>query len=663
MKLGLFHLQDGDRLLIVIHHLVIDGISWRIIFEDIEALFKQLNKGEKLNLPLKSNSFTDWSAKLTEYSKSSKFLKEKYYWNDLVCKKEFSLNRNINNEKIKDNDVGYKEFTLDQTATTDLLNNTNEVYGTEINDILLCGLGYGVKKTFGNEKVLISLEGHGREDILPNIDINRTIGWFTTVYPVLLDMSHTDDLSLQIRSVKESLRQIPNKGIGFGILKYLTPQELKDNVNYDIEPQIEFNYLGQFDSDVDQMSLFNIAKESGGNSVSPKRKKKSDFSIGGMIANGKLSVDITYKKKYYSDEIIMNLLGNYKTSLLEILNHCTKLTNKVLTPSDFTYKDLSIAEVDILVKQYEIEDIYKLTPMQEGMLFHAIHDSESFAYFVQMNYRLNSEISLDIMQKSLNELFNRHEILRTVFIHQDVEIPIQIVLKNRECEFNYEDIRHLNFEDKKEYISNYKNKDKKRGFIPDQDILLRVSLIQTDNNEYELIWSNHHILMDGWCMSIINNDFFEIYNSLLNNRTLKLNSVTPFKEYVKWLDGIDKNTTLKYWKDYLSGYEEQASLPNLSKKGNEFVQQKEHLQLSKEVSAKFQKIASDNNVTANIILQSVWAILLGKYSNKEDIVFGSVVSGRPAEIYGVESIVGLFINNVPVRIQFSQDLEFNTLIK
>ncbi|NOQ24952.1 MAG: amino acid adenylation domain-containing protein, partial [Bacteroidales bacterium] len=662
LKLGLFHLPDGDRLLIVIHHLVIDGISWRIIFEDIETLFKQVNNEEKLSLPLKSNSFRDWSAKLTEYSKTNIFLKEKSYWSDIVSKEEFSLNRQIDDENIEDNELGHTQFTLDQTATTDLLNNTNEVYGTEVNDILLCGLGYGVKKTLGNEKVLISLEGHGREDIFSDLDISRTIGWFTSVYPVLLDMT-VDDLSLQIRNVKENLRQIPNKGIGFGILKYLTPPELKDNVNYDIEPQIEFNYLGQFDSDVDQMSLFKIAKESGGNSVSPKRKNKCDFSIGGMIANGKLSVNITYKKKYYSEELINDLLENYKKSLLEILNHCTKFTDKILTPSDFTYKKLSINEVDKFTAKYEIEDIYKLTPMQEGMLFHAMHDSESFAYFVQMNYRLNSEISLDIMRKSLNKLFSRHDILRTVFIYKEMQIPLQLVLKDRECEFDYKDIRELSTEEKQEYILDYKKTDRERGFRLDQDILMRVSLLQLNNNEYELIWSNHHILMDGWCISIINNVFFEIYNSLLNNRALKLNSVTPYKEYVKWLDGIDKNSSLKYWKDYLSGYEEQASLPNLSKKGNGFVQQEENLQLTKEISAKFQKIASENNVTANIIIQTVWAILLAKYSNKEDIVFGSVVSGRPSEIYGVESIVGLFINNVPVRIQFSQDLEFSTLIK
>ncbi|NOQ28294.1 MAG: non-ribosomal peptide synthetase, partial [Bacteroidales bacterium] len=370
---------------------------------------------------------------------------------------------------------------------------------------------------------------------------------------------------------------------------------------------------------------------------------------------------IGLNKKLPSD--IIEKLKREKANLIEYLKKASEIKKKKLSPSDFTYKGLSIKEVDKLVKQYQIEDIYKLTPMQEGMLFHAMHDSSSFAYFEQMNYRIESELSVDLMRKSLNELFTRHDILRTVFIYKEMQIPLQLVLKDRENEFDYKDIRELSAEEKKQFILKYKKTDRDRGFRLDQDILMRVSLIQLDNNEYELIWSNHHILMDGWCIGIINNDFFEIYNSLLNNRTSKLNSVTPYKEYVKWLDKIDKDSSLQYWKNYLSGYEEQASLPKLPEKGNEFVQQKEHMQLSKELSAKFQQIASDNNVTASIILQSVWAILLAKYSNKEDIVFGSVVSGRPSEIYGVESIVGLFINNVPVRIQFSKDLEFSTLIK
>ncbi|NOQ27975.1 MAG: amino acid adenylation domain-containing protein, partial [Bacteroidales bacterium] len=663
MKLGLFQLSDGDRLLILIHHLAIDGISWRILIEDLVNLYNQLERGLALSLPSKTNSFRDWSKELREYSQSKKLLSERLYWDNITNNEIEPLHREFEESRFLENEIASNQFSLDEATTSDLLNKTNSAYGTEINDILLCGLSYGIKNSLRNNKVLISLEGHGREEVIADIDISRTMGWFTSLYPVLLDMSNADNLSMQIKSIKESLHQIPEKGIGYGILKYLTPKEFLTDLDLNYTTQIEFNYLGQFDADVKQMKTFSIADESYGETKSPNREFINDFSFEGRISGGELLITVKYKKKYYSEEFVSDFLDSYKNSLLNIINHCKDSSVKILTPSDFTYKDLSINEVDKLNEKYEIEDICKLTPMQEGMLFHAIHDSESLAYFIQMSYRLNSEVSLDIMQKSLNELFNRHEVLRTIIIHKDVEIPIQIVLKNRECEFNYEDIRHLKSEEKEEYISNYKNKDKKRGFILDHDVLMRVSLLQINDKEYELIWSNHHIVMDGWCISIINNDFFEIYNGLLNNRTLKLNSVTPYKEYVKWLDGIDKNTSLKYWENYLSGYEEQASLPNLSKKGNEFVQQKEHLQLSKKVSAKFQKIASDNNVTANIILQSVWAIVLGKYSNKEDIVFGSVVSGRPSEIYGVENIVGLFINNVPVRIQFSKDIEFSTLIK
>ena len=277
MKLGLFRLLDGDRLLIVIHHLVIDTVSWRIIFEDFDTLYKQSQKGDKLTLSLKSNSFKDWSDKLTEYAKSKNIFEEKSYWEDIARKGACRSIGDVDNERIGCNDMGRMQFDLDQLTTSELLTKTNEVYGTEINDILLCGLGFAVSKSLGNEKILVSMEGHGREDIFPEINISRTVGWFTTVYPVILNMEYADDLSLQIKSVKEGLRQIPNRGIGYGVLKCLTINDMKEKGCLDYESQIEFNYLGQFDTDVEQMDLFNIAKESGGETISSRRKSKYDF--------------------------------------------------------------------------------------------------------------------------------------------------------------------------------------------------------------------------------------------------------------------------------------------------------------------------------------------------------------------------------------------------
>lgn len=322
LKLGLFHLEDSDRLLIVIHHLVVDGISWRILFEDIETLYDQVEKGETLKLPLKSNSFKDWSQKLIEYSESPKLLEEKDYWSEVTNKEIPSLNCDINDENFEDNELEIMHFSLDKDYTSLLLKKTNAVYSTDINDILICGLGDAVKKTFGNEKIMVSLEGHGREEIITDIDISRTLGWFTTIYPIVLDMEYSEDLSMQIKMVKESLHQIPEKGIGYGVLKYLTPKSLREGIQFNKEPQIEFNYLGQFGSDIQQMTQFSIASEKSGDSISPDRKASFDFSFGGMIAEGELTISVRFKKKYYSSKLVSELMINYKESLLRIIDHC-----------------------------------------------------------------------------------------------------------------------------------------------------------------------------------------------------------------------------------------------------------------------------------------------------------------------------------------------------
>jgi len=379
--------------------------------------------------------------------------------------------------------------------------------------------------------------------------------------------------------------------------------------------------------------------------------KLVDNNIKIISIDGKLPNDIVDKIK------------KEKTNLIEYLKNGAKAKNRIFTPSDFTYKGLTIEEVDSLCKKYDIEDIYRLTPMQEGMLFHAILDPNSQAYFEQFAYRMSCELKVDLVVESLNELFKRHDILRTVFIHKDLQCPVQVVLKNRECGFLFQDIRNLSPDMREQFIKDSKIKDREQGFILDHDVLMRVILIQLGDNEYELIWSNHHILMDGWCLSIINNDFFQIYNSLLNKKEVGLPVVTPFREYIKWLGKIDKKDSLKYWKEYLLDYEEPATIPCKTKNSELFVQRTESIHFSKEVSSKLQSISTDNSVTPNIFLQCAWAIILGKYSCKQDIVFGSVVSGRPSDLLGIESIVGLFINNIPVRVQYSLDEPFSCLLK
>jgi len=670
MKPALFHLDDGDRLLLVVHHLVIDGVSWRILFEDIETLYSQYKRGEKLQLPAKTDSFKLWSEKLSAYANSKTFLKEKTYWQKLETIEVPPILKDfpVDDDDVKD--TGGVSFTLEEEETRNLLTKVNETFATEINDILLTALGMGIKKTFGPDRVLAALEGHGRVEIPGGIDISRTVGWFTSVYPVVMDISYAGDPGRQIKEIKETLRQIPNKGIGYGILKYLTREENKKEIQLKLEPQIGFNYLGQFDADVNQRSSFEIAKESTGNSQGLNNRREYLLEVSGVITDNRLTMTISFNKTHFKPGTMSTLIRNFQSELTSIIIFCSSKENPELTPSDFTYKELTKERLQHLLEVYpEIEDIYTLSPMQAGMLFHAVMDRTSYSYFEQAAFRFQGELDLPMVRKSLNELVKRHDILRTAFVHKDTPRPLQVVLKTRPIDFYYEDISQIGKEEeKKNFTREFKTKDKKRSFDLSKDVLMRVSILQTAPSQYEFIWSFHHILMDGWCIGILNTEFFDIYIGYLENRPYRLPAVKPYRTYIQWLEKQDKEEAARYWQNYLDSYEEPAGVPGkkrLTKEENPTGYRNDMVSIVLEMQkiTGLNKLAARNHVTLNTITQTLWGVLLGKYNGKDDVVFGAVVSGRPYELEGVESMVGLFINTIPVRIRFEKKMKFDRLLQ
>jgi iturin family lipopeptide synthetase B len=664
MKLGLFRLDDGDRLLVAMHHLVTDGVSWRVMFEDMEALFHQYKQGESLVLPLKTDSFKMWAEKLAQYADSSTFLKEKPYWAKLEATPPAPIERDYQAAGNFRRDTASLSFSLDENETGNLLTKVNDAFGTEINDVLLTAMGMGIKKTWKQDQVLVNMEGHGREEVLEDVDINRTFGWFTTNYPVLLDVSYDDDMGRQIKEVKETLRKIPNKGIGYGILKYMTSDCFKEDIDFKLAPQVGFNYFGQFDAELGQMSM-QVAKESVGVSLSPNGERDVDFDITGMVSNNRLDISVTYNKSHYKKETIDTLLENLRTQLLRIIDFCMSREAKELTPSDYTYKGLTIETLDRLHQEYQEEDLYLLTPMQEGMLFHSLYDDDSNSYFEQTSYRLNGELNIPMVEKSLNILVERHDILRTAFVYENQERPLQVVLKDRAAEVNFEDISgNGDREQIEKSILEFKVKDRDRSFHLSKDPLMRVSILKAGESEHEVIWSFHHILMDGWCVGILNEEFLEIYNAFLQDRPYRLPEVKPYRSYIQWLDQQDRDASIRYWQDCLQSYEEMTGIPRpaIEKKAG-YLKEEYSLILDKDKAFKLKALAAKHNATLNVLTQAVWGILLGKYNRKNDVVFGGVVSGRPFELTGVESMVGLFINTIPVRIQFEDHAPFHQLLR
>jgi amino acid adenylation domain-containing protein/non-ribosomal peptide synthase protein (TIGR01720 family) len=321
LKIALFQLDDGDRLLAALHHLVVDGMSWRILFEDIGALYNHYNNHpgtQQPKLPPKSDSFKLWGERVRQHANNHELLEEKNYWTYVEASPMEPIKRDFPEENAFIKDLLNLSIALTEEETETLFSRVNPAMDTEITDILLTGLGSAFKKACRQETLVVALEGHGRDEILEDVDVGRTVGWFTSIYLVVLDFSKEIEISSRIKEVKGMLRQVPNKGIGYGILKYITAEEHKKEIEFKLKPQIGFNYLGQFDTDVGHLS-FVMAKESPGHTHSLEGIRKYDFTVTGIVAAKRLMISMAYSKKQYKPETVKAVLDYYQEVLRTII--------------------------------------------------------------------------------------------------------------------------------------------------------------------------------------------------------------------------------------------------------------------------------------------------------------------------------------------------------
>ncbi|WP_307393908.1 condensation domain-containing protein, partial [Caldalkalibacillus horti] len=354
VKVGLFRTKNGDHLLIAIHHLVVDGVSWRILLEDIFRGYAQIQAGEEIMFQSKSHSFKEFTERLRMYANSKKALKELSYWQQLENDAgplliEEPQHKTGRRENSKNTRLHFSERETDM-----LLKEIHQAYNTEVNDVLLVALGLAYKEWKKTDKVLVQLEGHGREEILEGLDVTRTVGWFTSMYPVLLDtelpsaLPRNEGLSYVIKRVKDTLHRVPNKGVGYSILKHLTSKELKAGVEFTALPSISFNYLGQFDqfdtpSGHDGIQLSSLSM---GHSISPALERSFSLDFSAMVTGKQLVMTLNYSIEEYSDEEIQAFLQLYRSHLVAIMDYCLQQEEAEQTVSDFSNKDLSLEDLD-----------------------------------------------------------------------------------------------------------------------------------------------------------------------------------------------------------------------------------------------------------------------------------------------------------------------------
>ncbi|MDD5286363.1 MAG: amino acid adenylation domain-containing protein [Desulfuromonadaceae bacterium] len=347
----LYRLPDCDRLLIVIHHLVVDGVSWRILAEDLLAGYAALAAGEQLPFPLKSDSFKLWSERLRGYASSDTLLREKGYWQAIAGADAGPLPLLTVSEQRSGAAADFDDIQtgLSIEETTKLLTQANHAYNSDTADLLLTALALALAEWTGYSRHLITLEGHGRENIGADIDISRTVGWFTTLFPHMLELSERDDTGYRLRVIKEAIRAVPNHGLGYGVLRWLTPASLKQGFDLPPLPRISFNYLGIFDADFGSGPFAPVDEPHGG-ATAPEIQSAFDLEFTCSVMGGEFSANLRYDRRLVGAGTAKLLAGTLMEQLRELISHCCQVKDTVISPSDISYDGLDIDQLDSLLE-------------------------------------------------------------------------------------------------------------------------------------------------------------------------------------------------------------------------------------------------------------------------------------------------------------------------
>jgi len=648
--------QKGQgRLLLVIHHLAVDGVSWRVLLEDIETLYGQWQAKSNLTLAKKTSSYQQWGDFLHKYAGSEALAEEHDYWFESFKESVTPLHdllEKTTKSTGQQKATGTVSFSLNETLTGQLLHQSNSAYRTQINELLLASVLLGAHRSTETKAIRLDLEGHGREMLSDEVDLSQTVGWFTTIYPLTLSLAPEGSLADLICMVKESYRAIPNKGIGFGVLQHICQNPAFKDLP---SSELVFNYLGQFDQVVNSDTQFGQANESGGNNISPARKVTHPLTLNGMVSGGRLSFALTFDHALYDTSAVQILCDNISKALKQIIEHCIATERGRYTPSDFPLAQVSKTELLEWECDAEIADLYPATGIQQGLLFHSMLHQGS--YVIQNVLRFEKLDSAKF-KKAWQQVIHRHNVFRTAFTGLVSGNTHQLVYPDVSLPWHEEDLSALDQAAQREQVENLRVADQLRGFEPTVAPLMRFRVLHMGEDVQQVIWSYHHALMDGWCLPLVIGEVTECYRALLVGETPRLKTVRSYQRYAVWLAQQDRQLAVDFWREQMHAITEQTQLPLISTdvqtENVEAGTYEYGLAFDAAQTEQLVQLAQKTRTTVNILVQAAWALLLSRYSGDLKVVFGAVTSGRPPQLPGVEEIIGLFINSLPVVVDIDE---------
>ncbi|MGO9157321.1 condensation domain-containing protein, partial [Mycobacterium sp.] len=636
---------DTAQLALVIHHLAVDGVSWRILLGDLATAWAQHSCGQPVELPAAGTSFQRWASLLGEYSHHPAVLDQADRWRRVLAAPAVlpAVRPAVDTFAT----AGQLSVSLDVETTRSLLGVVPAAFHAGVQDILLIAFALACTECFGDggAPIGIDVEGHGRhDDLAPDVDLSRTVGWFTAKYPVSLTIGGLPwsqvaagdaALGALVKDAKEQLRSLPDP-LTYGVLRYLSADvDLSGS-----DPAIGFNYLGRLGAQADAGAGWRIFPQdvgqgSAGLAMPLMHTVEVNAVTVDTAAGPRLHADWMWAPSAV-DRAQMIRLGQLWFEALEGICAHVQQGGGGLTPSDIAPARLSQQQIDELQRQHSIADILPLTPIQQGLLFHAsTAQGNDDVYAVQLDFTIIGDLNPERLRAAVQAVVTRHPHLAARFCEQFDE-PVQIISADPIAPWQY---LELDTDEQVELVCAAE-----RAAVCDlaSGSAFRAALICIAAQRYRFVLTNHHIVLDGWSMPILLREIFAGYGKQ------RLPAAGSYRRFVTWLADRDRDAALAAWGEVLAGLD----TPTL-------VAARDRLELGERGVSSFRlpeattralsELARSSHTTLNIVLQGAWAQLLMCLTGQCDVVFGVPVSGRPTDVVGAESMVGLLINTVPVR--------------
>ncbi|WP_067536473.1 non-ribosomal peptide synthetase [Nocardia crassostreae] len=637
-------------LIVAAHHLAVDGVSWRVLAPDLLSALEQARAGATPVLAPVGTSLRHWARGLAAAAADPRRRAELGLWQSMITGPDPVWGgRELDPARDTASTLEQVRVELPESVTRVLLSRVPSVFHGGVEDGLVAGLVvavrmWRVRRGIGEPSVLVRLEGHGREEqVLAGSDLSRTVGWFTSMFPVRFDLAGIEDgdIAAAVLSVKERLRSIPDRGIGYGLLRYLderTAQALPE----DMPGRIGFNYLGRVatgdlgtDGLYGGLGALDVAPD-------PDMLVTLALDVTALVVEDRLRAVLRFPGALLDRDEVEEFAQLWSGMLAAIAEHADTPGAGGHSPSDFGLVRLGQPGVAALERRYpSLTEVWPLTPLQSGLVFHTqLTGVGADAYVAQVVLHLDGGLDAPRLRRAAAELVARHEVLRTAFITiggesvavicDDIELPWQVI-----------DVTGPG--DQEVELARLAAAEKARRFDLATAPLVRFTVARLRSDGWALIVTNHHAVLDGWSMPLLITDLFARYAAAPAVAT------GSYRDFLAWLAARDRDAARAAWAAALDGAE-----PTLIASGassGSITVAEEWITVDSAGAVDLAAAAATAGVTVNTVLQSVWALLVAGTSGRTDVVFGAAVSGRPGELPGVASTLGLFVNTIPTRVR------------